>query len=103
MSQCVFRVRRLSKQSARFDQAIYESESATADRNRCLGHLLKNFKAFPDCCTDLTATLELYFQFCSITSTRRGLNTYKMRREHSAGSQEVLESIQVIQAGVYFA
>jgi len=51
-----------------FDPAVYQSESATADRNWCLGYMMKEKKSFPPCFTNLKDTLELYFQNCAILS-----------------------------------
>lgn len=55
----------------------YRSESATADRNWCLGYMMKERSAFPEEMTSmengLGETLELYFQICSIMTTNRGM------------------------------
>jgi len=56
-----------------YDDATYKSESATADRNWCLGYMMKESQAFPPCFTDLGETLELYFQICSTLSTCRAM------------------------------
>jgi glutaminase len=48
-----------------FNNAVYLSERQTADRNFALGYSMRESGAFrPD--TDLTQTLEFYFQCCSI-------------------------------------
>eukprot|EP00931_Biecheleriopsis_adriatica_P063319 TRINITY_DN38316_c0_g1_i1.p1 TRINITY_DN38316_c0_g1~~TRINITY_DN38316_c0_g1_i1.p1 ORF type:complete len:764 (+),score=151.77 TRINITY_DN38316_c0_g1_i1:71-2293(+) len=52
-----------------FCHETYRSESATADRNWCLGYMMKERGAFPPCFTSLGATLEAYFQVCSLLST----------------------------------
>eukprot|EP00930_Biecheleria_cincta_P003872 TRINITY_DN104785_c0_g1_i1.p1 TRINITY_DN104785_c0_g1~~TRINITY_DN104785_c0_g1_i1.p1 ORF type:complete len:734 (-),score=117.49 TRINITY_DN104785_c0_g1_i1:304-2448(-) len=52
-----------------FSQETYHSESKTADRNWCLGYMMKERGAFPPCFTSLEATLESYFQICSLLST----------------------------------
>lgn len=60
-----------------FCEETYLAESATADRNWCLGYMMKESKAFPACFKvfddddqdALQETLELYFQTCSILST----------------------------------
>jgi len=52
-----------------YDDETYKSESATADRNWCLGYMMKESKAFPPVFTDLDETLQLYFQLCSILTT----------------------------------
>jgi len=56
-----------------FDQAVYQSESATADRNWCLGYMMKEKGSFPPCFTSLKATLELYFKTCAILSTTEAM------------------------------
>ncbi len=48
-----------------FDNAVYHSEKDTADRNFALAYFMRENGAFPDN-TDLHATLDLYFQACSI-------------------------------------
>jgi glutaminase len=58
-----------------YDDATYRSESATADRNWCLGFMMKECHAWPPCFTGLKDTLELYFQICSILNTGRGMAT----------------------------
>ena len=45
------------------DGAVYESENRTGHRNRAIGHLLRNFEILDD---DPTATVDAYFQQCSI-------------------------------------
>jgi len=52
-----------------YSEETYVSESKTADRNWCLGYMMKERKAFPKCFTSLEETLELYFQICSLLST----------------------------------
>lgn len=56
-----------------YDEATYASESKTADRNWCLGYMMKDKKSFPPCFTKLSDTLELYFKTCSILSTAEGM------------------------------
>src|SRR6266853_2811804 len=46
------------------DHAVYASESETGHRNRAIGHMLRNFQVLDG---DPTATVELYFQQCSIS------------------------------------
>lgn len=53
---------------ARFNNAVYLSEKETADRNFALGYFMREKKAFPPN-TNLTQTLEFYFQCCSIEVT----------------------------------
>lgn len=48
-----------------FQNSTYLSESSCADRNWCLGYMMKEYDAFPKG-TDLKETLEFYFQCCSI-------------------------------------
>jgi glutaminase len=48
-----------------FNNAVYLSERQTADRNFALGYSMRENGAFPPG-TDLTQTLEFYFQCCSI-------------------------------------
>jgi len=52
-------------QKARFNNAIYQSERQTADRNFALGYFMKEHGAFPEG-TDLLETLDFYFQNCAI-------------------------------------
>ncbi|WP_208123277.1 glutaminase A [Facilibium subflavum] len=48
-----------------FNNAVYNSEKETADRNYALGYFMREHKAFPKD-ADLHRTLNLYFQACSI-------------------------------------
>jgi glutaminase len=48
-----------------FNNSVYLSERQTADRNFALGYSMRESGAFPPG-TDLTETLEFYFQNCSI-------------------------------------
>jgi len=48
-----------------FQNSTFMGERATADRNFCLGYMMKEEKAFPDG-VDLVRTLESYFMYCSI-------------------------------------
>ncbi|HEX8113703.1 MAG TPA: glutaminase A [Kofleriaceae bacterium] len=57
----------------RFSNSVYLSERATADRNFALGYFLREKQAFP-ANTDLVATLEFYFQCCSIEATAAQLS-----------------------------
>src|SRR5258707_2885888 len=45
------------------DEAVYASESATGDRNRAIGYLLRNSAVIKD---DIIAVLEAYFRQCSV-------------------------------------
>ena len=52
------------------DDAVYASESATGDRNRAIGYLLRNSGVIFD---DVAAVLEVYFRQCSILVTARDI------------------------------
>eukprot|EP00040_Diaphanoeca_grandis_P025613 m.142145 g.142145 ORF g.142145 m.142145 type:complete len:664 (+) comp30233_c1_seq1:245-2236(+) len=56
-----------------YDDPTYKSESGSADRNWCLGYMMKESGAFPPCFSSLSDTLELYFQICSIMSTNEAM------------------------------
>tara|TARA_R110002124_G_scaffold270207_4_gene438578 strand:- start:16752 stop:18407 length:1656 start_codon:yes stop_codon:yes gene_type:complete len=49
-----------------FDNAVYLSEKATADRNFALAYFMRENNAFPPN-TNLAETLDFYFQCCSMT------------------------------------
>jgi glutaminase len=55
-----------------YDNAIYLSERATADRNFALAYFMNENGAFPEG-TDLVQTLEFYFQCCSLTASADSL------------------------------
>ncbi|MBB5118952.1 glutaminase [Streptomyces eurocidicus] len=55
-----------------FNNSVYLSERNTADRNFALGYSMRERGAFPPG-TDLMATLEFYFQCCSIEVDARQL------------------------------
>eukprot|EP00761_Pharyngomonas_kirbyi_P002456 gb/GECH01002460.1/.p1 GENE.gb/GECH01002460.1/~~gb/GECH01002460.1/.p1 ORF type:complete len:526 (+),score=112.94 gb/GECH01002460.1/:1-1578(+) len=48
-----------------FNNSVYLSERSTADRNFCLGYMMKEAECFPPD-TDLMRTLEFYFQCCAL-------------------------------------
>jgi glutaminase len=50
------------------DEAVYASESATGDRNRAIGYLLRNADVIRD---NVNAVLEVYFRQCSVLVTAR--------------------------------
>jgi glutaminase len=50
-----------------FDNGVYLSEREHADINRALAYIMNGYNAFPKG-TTLEATLDLYFQACSITT-----------------------------------
>lgn len=52
------------------DEAVYESESATGDRNRALAHLLKSYGIIVGSVHD---AVETYFRQCSVLVTVRDL------------------------------
>ena len=52
------------------DEAVYASESATGDRNRAIGYLLRNSSVIKD---DVGAVLEVYFRQCSVLVTARDI------------------------------
>jgi glutaminase len=52
------------------DEAVYESESATGDRNRALAHLLKSYGILAGSVQD---AVETYFRQCSVLVTVRDL------------------------------
>jgi glutaminase len=43
-------------------------------RGRCLAYMMKERGAYPPCFSNLSETLELYFQICSILSTNRAMS-----------------------------
>ena len=57
-----------------FNNAVYNSEKDTADRNYALGYFMREHRAFPKN-TDLHRTLNLYFQACSIELNTEVLST----------------------------
>jgi glutaminase len=52
------------------DEAVYASESATGDRNRAIGYLLRNSSVIKD---DVRKVLEVYFRQCSVLVTARDI------------------------------
>jgi glutaminase len=56
-----------------FNNSVYLSERQTADRNFALAYFMSEKKAFPDH-TNLTETLEFYFQCCSIEAATYDLS-----------------------------
>jgi glutaminase len=53
-----------------FDEAVYASESATGDRNRAIGYLLRNSTVIKD---DVGKVLEVYFRQCAVLVTARDI------------------------------
>src|SRR3982074_3633289 len=52
------------------DEAVFASESATGDRTRAIGYLLRNSTVIKD---DVSAVLEVYFRQCSVLVTARDI------------------------------
>jgi len=52
------------------DEAVYASESATGDRNRAIGYLLRTNAVIKD---NVTAVLDVYFRQCAILVTARDI------------------------------
>jgi glutaminase len=52
------------------DEAVYASESATGDRNRAIGYLLRNSGVIRE---DVRKVLDVYFRQCSVLVTARDL------------------------------
>src|SRR6202140_356072 len=52
------------------DEAVYASESATGDRNRAIGYLLRNSSVIRE---DVARVLDVYFRQCSILVTARDI------------------------------
>src|SRR5450631_1153864 len=52
------------------DEAVFASESATGDRNRAIGYLLRNSAVITD---DVGEVLEVYFRQCSVLVTARDI------------------------------
>ena len=50
-----------------YDNTVFLSERGTADTNHALAYLMKSKGSFPEK-TDITQTLEFYFQCCSLQS-----------------------------------
>jgi len=64
-----------------YDEETYISESSCANRNWCLAYMMLEKGAYPECferrpedVSNLSDTLELYFQICSILSTNRAMS-----------------------------
>src|SRR6266851_3977022 len=52
------------------DEAVFASESATGDRNRAIGYLLRTSSVIKE---DVRAVLEVYFRQCSVLVTARDI------------------------------
>ena len=52
------------------DEAVFASESATGDRNRAIGYLLRTSRVIRN---DVAAVLEVYFRQCSVLVTARDI------------------------------
>jgi glutaminase len=69
-------VRRLcGDPKARLSEKVYNSEKRTGDRNRAIAYLLKSDKILGG---DAEEVLDLYFRFCSVLVTAKGLARYGM-------------------------
>src|SRR6202051_1544308 len=61
---------RFAGRELEMDEAVFASESATGDRNRAIGYLLRNSTVIKD---DVSAVLEVYFRQCSVLVTARDI------------------------------
>jgi glutaminase len=61
---------RFAGRELRMDEAVFASESATGDRNRAIGYLLRNSTVIKE---DVGAVLEVYFRQCSVLVTARDI------------------------------
>jgi glutaminase len=61
---------RFAGRELEFDEAVYASESATGDRNRAIGYLLRNSDVIKD---NVGEVLDVYFRQCSIKVTARDI------------------------------
>ncbi len=78
------------------DEAVFESESATGDRNRAIAYLLRNHGVVKG---DVDEVLEVYFRQCSILVTARDLAvmaaTLANRGLNPVTSEKVISSYAV--------
>ena len=61
---------RYAGRTLQIDQAVYQSESQSGDRNRAIAYMLKNFNIIE---SDPIPSLDAYFMQCSISVTCRDL------------------------------
>ena len=61
---------RFAGRQLELDEAVYASESATGDRNRAIGYLLRNSDVIKD---NVGGVLDVYFRQCSIKVTARDI------------------------------
>jgi glutaminase len=62
--------RRYAAREIQIDAAVFTSERTTGHRNRAIAHLMRNFDMIGP---EIEATLDLYFQQCSLLVTSRDL------------------------------
>ena len=65
---CGYNSKSNTLRSPTFANSTYLSERASADRNFCLGYMMREEGAFPEG-IDIMKTLESYFMYCSIECT----------------------------------
>jgi glutaminase len=61
---------RFAGRELEMDEAVFASESATGDRNRAIGYLLRTSSVIKE---DVRAVLEVYFRQCSVLVTARDI------------------------------
>lgn len=62
---------RSAQNPLRIDRSVFQSEKATAHRNRSIAHLLRHFNVIGDA---IESSLDCYFQQCSILADTRDLS-----------------------------
>lgn len=70
LNRMLERLGRFMGRPAHVDVAAFSSERATADRNRAIAYLMRNFGMLPG---DLEQALDLYIQCCSVVVDARDL------------------------------
>ncbi len=82
--------RLLGRENVEIDDAVFQSEQRTGERNRAIAHLLKNFGLIDHPVEDVLA---LYFKHCSVRVTTQDLarlGAVLARHGRAPGSDEVL-------------